>query len=150
MGRTARGVRGIRLSDEDAVVGMVVTPDENTSLLVVTANGYGKRTAVKAYRYQSRGGKGVIAIKTSARNGLVVGTKPVSDGDELIIISSKGMITRMAVNDIRVIGRNTLGVRLMSLRDDENVVDVGKISETQLPENGDGDESRATETASSQ
>lgn len=150
MGRTARGVRGIRLSDDDDVVGMVVTPDENTSLLVVTANGYGKRTAVKAYRYQSRGGKGVIAIRTSARNGLVVGAKPVSDGDELIIISSKGMITRMAVNDIRVIGRNTQGVRLMSLRDDEHVVDVGKISETQLPENGEGDENSAAETANSQ
>ncbi|MDE0300374.1 MAG: DNA gyrase subunit A [Candidatus Poribacteria bacterium] len=150
VGRTARGVRGIRLSDDDVVVGMVVSPDENTSLLVVTANGYGKRTAVKAYRYQSRGGKGVIAIKTSTRNGLVVGAKPVSDGDELIIISSKGMVTRMAVSDIRVIGRNTQGVRLMSLRDDETVVDVGKISETSVPENGDNGERSETESTSSQ
>ncbi len=150
MGRTARGVRGIRLGDDDVVVGTVVTPDENTSLLVVTANGYGKRTAVKAYRYQSRGGKGVIAIKTSNRNGVVVGAKPVSDGDELIIISSKGMVTRMAVSDIRVIGRNTQGVRLMSLRDDEHVVDVGKISETSIPVNGDNDENNETETSSAQ
>ena len=143
MGRTARGVRGIRIGEDDAVVGMVVSPDENTSLLVVTANGYGKRTAVKEYRYQSRGGKGVIAIKTSSRNGLVVDAKPVSEGDELIIISSKGMITRMAVNDIRVIGRNTQGVRLMSLRADEHVVDVGKIFETSLPENGENGETEA-------
>ena len=149
MGRTARGVRGVRLGDDDVVVGMVVSPDENTSLLVVTANGYGKRTAVKAYRYQSRGGKGVIAIKTSNRNGVVVGAKPVSDGDELIIISSKGMVTRMAVSDIRVIGRNTQGVRLMSLRDDEHVVDVGKISETSVPVNGENDENNETEATSS-
>ena len=140
MGRTARGVRGIRIGDDDSVVGVVVSPDENASLLVVTANGYGKRTAIKEYRYQSRGGKGVIAIRTNARNGLVVATKPVSEGDELIIISSKGMVTRMAVNDIRVIGRATLGVRLMSLRHDEEVVDVGKISDTSVPEDDESSE----------
>jgi DNA gyrase subunit A len=128
MGRTAMGVRGIRLADEDAVVGMVVAADENLSLLIVTENGYGKRTSLEEYRLQGRGGKGVIAIKTSTRNGVVVAVKMVSDGDELIVISSNGMVTRMAVNDIRAIGRNTQGVRLMSLHTDETVVDVGKIS----------------------
>lgn len=144
MGRTAMGVRGIRLADEDGVVGMVVAKvqvedsrngedphppiDENQTLLIVTENGYGKRTALEEYRLQGRGGKGVITIKTTTRNGVVVAVKMVSDGDELIVISSNGMVTRMAVNDIRAIGRNTQGVRLMSLHTDETVVDVGKIS----------------------
>lgn len=130
MGRTAAGVRGIQLSDEDCVVGMVAATEESESLLVVTENGYGKRTSLKEYNRQKRGGKGVITIKTSARNGAVVTTKPVADEDELIIISSNGMVTRISVNDIRVIGRNTQGVRLMSLRPDENIVDVGKIATT--------------------
>ncbi len=128
MGRTATGVRGIRLVDDDFVVGMVAVVDENKTLLIVTENGYGKRTLLADYRLQGRAGKGVIAIKTSTRNGPVIAMKIVSDGDELIIVSSNGMVTRMAVNDIRTIGRNTQGVRLMSLHTDEIVVDVGKIS----------------------
>lgn len=128
MGRTAAGVRGIRLADDDFVVGMVSAADERLMLLVVTENGYGKRTSLKAYRLQARGGKGVIAIKTSERNGTVVAVKMVSNDDELIFISSNGMVTRIPVSDIRAIGRNTQGVRLMALRVDEIVVDVGKIS----------------------
>ena len=128
MGRTAAGVRGVQLADDDCVVGMVAATEESEALLVVTENGYGKRTSLEEYNRQRRGGKGVITIKTSTRNGNVVATKPVVDGDELIIISSNGMVTRMAVNDIRVIGRNTQGVRLMSLRPDESIVDVGKIA----------------------
>ena len=106
------------------------TPERGTkaeTLLVVTENGYGKRTSLEEYRQQSRGGKGVITIKTTQRNGNVVAVKAVKGDDELIIISSNGMITRMGVKDIRTIGRNTQGVRLMSLADDETVVDVGKI-----------------------
>ena len=98
------------------------------TLLVVTENGYGKRTSLKEYRLQGRAGKGVIAIKTSSRNGTVVAVKMVSNDDELIFISSNGMVTRIPVSDIRTIGRNTQGVRLMALRPDEIVVDVGKIS----------------------
>ena len=128
MGRTAAGVRGIRLADDDFVVGMVSAADERLMLLVVTENGYGKRTSLKAYRLQARAGKGVIAIKTSTRNGTVVAVKMVSNNDELIFISSNGMVTRIPVSDIRAIGRNTQGVRLMALRPDEMVVDVGKIS----------------------
>ena len=128
MGRTAAGVRGIRLADGDFVVGMVSAADERLMLLVVTENGYGKRTSLKAYRLQARAGKGVIAIKTSTRNGTVVAVKMVSNNDELIFISSNGMVTRIPVSDIRAIGRNTQGVRLMALRPDELVVDVGKIS----------------------
>lgn len=128
MGRTAAGVRGIRLADDDFVVGMVSAADERLTLLVVTKNGYGKRTSLKEYRLQGRAGKGVIAIKTSSRNGNVVAVKMVSNDDELIFISSNGMVTRIPVSDIRTIGRNTQGVRLMALRSDEFVVDVGKIS----------------------
>ena len=128
MGRTAAGVRGIRLADDDFVVGMVSAADERLTLLVVTENGYGKRTSLKEYRLQGRAGKGVIAIKTSSRNGTVVAVKMVSNDDELIFISSNGMVTRIPVSDIRTIGRNTQGVRLMALRPDEIVVDVGKIS----------------------
>ena len=128
MGRTAAGVRGIRLADDGAVVGMVSATNEGPTLLVVTENGYGKRTSLEEYRLQARAGKGVIAIKTSTRNGAVVAVKMVSDDDELIFISSNGMVTRISVSDIRTIGRNTQGVRLMALRPDEIVVDVGKIS----------------------
>ena len=134
MGRTAMGVRGIRLTDDDFVVGMVTASEKGEPLLVVTENGYGKRTSLEEYNQQGRGGKGVITIKTSVRNGVVIAAKPASDGDELIIISSNGMITRIAVSDIRIIGRNTQGVRLMSLRPDEKVVDVGKISVNQSEE----------------
>ena len=129
MGRTAAGVRGIRLEEDDFVVGMVAGADEKETLLIVTENGYGKRTLMADYRLQGRAGKGVIAIKTSTRNGPVVAVKMVSGNDELIIVSSNCMVTRMAVNDIRTIGRNTQGVRLMSLRKEEIVVDVGKISQ---------------------
>ena len=128
MGRAAAGVRGIRLADDDFVVGMVSAADESLTLLVVTENGYGKRTSLKEYPLHMRARKGVIAIKTSSRNGAVVAVKMVSDDDELIFISSNGMVTRIPVSDIRTIGRNTQGVRLMALRSDEIVVDVGKIS----------------------
>lgn len=130
MGRPTRGVRGIRLAEEDYVVDMVCSADENDSLLIVTENGYGKRTGLSAYRSQRRGGIGLTAIKRSKRNGAVVSAKLVADSDQLVLISSAGYITRMAVSDVRVIGRTTQGVRLMSLQDDETLVDVAKISET--------------------
>jgi len=126
-GRTSSGVIGIRLEDDDYVIGMAVVKD-NESLLTVTENGFGKRTILSEYSTQNRAGKGVINIKTTDRNGMVVGTKTVCGDDQLLIMSSDGMVTRMSVNDIRLIGRNTQGVRLMSLRDSEKVVDITKIS----------------------
>ncbi len=130
MGRRTRGVRGIRLAEEDFVVDMVCSADENDSLLIVTENGYGKRTGLTAYRAQRRGGVGLTAIKRSTRNGAVVSAKLVVNTDELVLISSTGYVTRMAVSDVRVIGRTTQGVRMMTLQDDETLVDVAKISET--------------------
>ena len=138
-GRTARGIRGIELSDEDFVAQMVIVKGETAeteeeaaspehdTLLIVTENGYGKRTAVSAYRPQKRGGKGLIAIGKSTRNGAVVAAKRVANVDELVFISSNGYVTRMAVGDIRRIGRNTRGVRIMSLQPDEKLVDAAKI-----------------------
>lgn len=131
MGRRTRGVRGIRLGEEDFVVGMACSSDENDSLLVVTENGYGKRTSLAAYRSQKRGGIGLTAIKRSSRNGAVVSAKLVRRSDQLVLISSTGYITRMAVSDIRSIGRTTQGVRLMSLSDGETLVDVAKISDAE-------------------
>ena len=129
MGRRTRGVRGIRLGEEDYVVDMVCSSDENDSLLIVTENGYGKRTGLSAYRSQKRGGVGLAAIKRSTRNGAVVSAKLVRRSDGLVLISSSGYITRMAVSNIRSIGRTTQGVRLMTLQDGETLVDVAKISE---------------------
>ena len=131
MGRATRGVRGIKLGEEDYVVDMVCSADENDSLLIVTENGYGKRTGLSAYRSQKRGGVGLTAIKRSTRNGAVVSAKLVTKTDELVLISSTGYVTRMAVSDVRVIGRTTQGVRMMTLQDDETLVDVAKITEAE-------------------
>ena len=143
LGRNTRGMRGIGLSDDDFVAQMVIVNSElseadeksapkgkrkgSDTLLIVTENGYGKRTAVSAYRSQKRGGKGIIAIGKSARNGAVVAAKRVTNADELVLISSNGYVTRTAVGDIRRIGRNTQGVRIMALQADEKLVDAAKI-----------------------
>ena len=137
LGRNTRGVRGIELGADDFVAQMVIvdstapeeeeTTQEDNTLLIVTENGYGKRTSVSAYRSQKRGGKGIIAIGKSARNGAVVAAKRVADTDELVLISSNGYVTRTAVGDIRRIGRNTQGVRIMALQADEKLVDAAKI-----------------------
>jgi len=124
-GRVTRGIKGVNLAPENSVVGMEILSNDN-SILTVTENGYGKRTDVSAYRPQGRGGSGVINIQTTPRNGNVVGMKQVTDKDDLILICGHGKIIRMGANGIPVIGRNTKGVRLISLGDDEKVVGVAK------------------------
>ena len=126
MGRTAYGVKGITLGKADYVIGMVVVRP-GSSLLVVAENGYGKRTLIEDYRMTNRGGKGVINIKTSARNGEVVDIKEVMDTDDLIIITKKGIANRQAVKQIKVIGRNTQGVRLINLDKGDLVTDVARV-----------------------
>ncbi len=126
MGRTAYGVKGIKLAKGDYVVGMVVVK-RDTSLLVVSENGYGKRTLIDGYRITNRGGKGVINVKTSERNGDVVAIKEVLDHDELILITKNGIANRQNVKDIKVIGRNTQGVRLIRLKDGDLVTDVARV-----------------------
>lgn len=127
-GRVSRGVRGIRLKKDDEVVGMEVLRGDST-LLTIAERGYGKRSRAFEYRRQSRGGKGIITIKTFERNGNVVGVKQVTEEDNLMIITSKGKIIRIAVHNISVIGRNTKGVRLISVEKDERVVGVTRLAE---------------------
>jgi DNA gyrase subunit A len=126
MGRAAYGVKGIELDEGDYVIGMVVVKRDST-LLVVTENGYGKRTSIDDYRMTNRGGKGVINVKTTDRNGEVVSIKEVLDQDELIIITKNGIANRQAVKEISVIGRNTQGVRLIHLKDGDLVTDVARV-----------------------
>jgi len=113
MGRTARGVIGIRLDEGDVVVDVSLAGDDMT-VLSVTENGFGKRTKVGEYRLQHRGGSGIINIKTTERNGDVVGMLTVDDRDEMVVVSTGGIVIRMAVKDIRTIGRNTQGVKIMT------------------------------------
>ncbi len=128
MGRTARGVRGIRLGDSQAVISLVVAETEGT-ILTATEFGYGKRTAVDEYRVTGRGGQGVISIQVNERNGRVVRALQVNDADEAMLITTKGTLVRVRVNEISVIGRNTQGVRLMNLADGEQVVGMQRIEE---------------------
>jgi DNA gyrase subunit A len=128
MGRTAVGVIGVRLEKGDNVVSLEVLK-EAQSVLSVTENGYGKRTALDEYRLQGRGGSGIITIKTTERNGSVVGVAQVSDDDEIMLITDHGKIIRMKVQQISVIGRNTQGVRLIHLEEKEKVVAFAKLAE---------------------
>ena len=108
----------------------LIVPDESASqVLTLSANGYGKRTSIDNYRITNRGGKGVINIKASERNGEVVTIKEVLDQDELILITRKGITNRQGVSQIKVIGRNTQGVRLITLRKDDRVIDVARVVE---------------------
>ncbi len=138
MGRTAYGVRGISLRDDDQVVAMEVVRQGGT-LLTVAQNGYGKRTELDEYRLQSRGGVGIINIQTSDRNGKVVGIAYVNEDDELMIISQQGMILRMRAGDVRAIGRATQGVRLIEMEEGDAVVAIAKLAEKEEgTENGNG------------
>jgi DNA gyrase subunit A len=168
MGRNTRGVKGINLVGDDAVVGMVIA-DPDGYLLTVCENGYGKRTPFGAntagevaeadgeetveaaeepaeevaetaegdeakdrgsmrYRKQRRGGKGVRDIRTTERNGLVVGIVPVRDDDEIMLITTQGMVNRTRVSEIRVVGRNTQGVRVMNLNEEDKIASIAKIA----------------------
>jgi len=136
MGRQAYGVKGITLDPGDEVVGADVV-EPGTTILTVTANGYGKRTEESEYRVQGRGGKGIIDIKTTERNGNVVGLAQVKDRDEVMLVTNGGMLIRIKVHDISVIGRNTQGVRLISLESaGEKVSSISKLPESS-EENGD-------------
>ncbi len=136
MGRLAAGVKGITLAEGDAVAGVAVLKSDD-SILTVTENGYGKRTAVSEYRLQSRGGKGVFTIKTSERNGQVVGVLPVVDEDQVMLVANSGKIIRMPMDSVRLIGRNTQGVRLINLEEEEYVVDMSILARE---EEMDGDD----------
>jgi DNA gyrase subunit A len=128
MGRTARGVRGTLLEKGDEVVGMVVAVGEQGTVLSITENGYGKRTRISDYRVIKRGGKGVISIKANKRNGRVVAIRIVNEPDEIMIMTAHGVMIRLPVKGISLIGRNTQGVRVIHLGKDDRVVDVACVA----------------------
>jgi len=145
MGRTAAGVRGIRMPEEDAVIGLIVVGDGD--ILTATVNGYGKRTAAADYPTKGRGGLGVIDIKTSERNGRVIGAVQVSDEDQIMLITNAGTLVRTNVGEISVLGRNTQGVRLIRLSEGEELVEVAAIDETDANQS---EELQAAEEAAAQ
>lgn len=126
MGRTATGVRGIKLGKNDVVIGMIVVKNA-TTLMVVTEKGFGKRSEIEDYRLTKRGGKGVITVKTSDRNGKLIAMKEVNDSDELVIITTGGMVIRQSVSELRVMGRNTQGVRLIRLNEGDDIADIARV-----------------------
>ena len=130
-GRTGMGVKGIGLGKKDMVVSMTVlsAEEKGQSLLTVTEKGFGKRTKIKEYRIQSRGGKGIINIKATKKTGVVTGIKLVKESDELMLITTKGTLIRTKVKGIKLIGRNTQGVRLIRIKDGEGVSAVARIAE---------------------
>jgi len=147
MGRSARGVKGMTLSDDDAVVSMVaITPGQ--SLLTVCENGFGKRTSIDEYRKTRRGGKGVINIKTTERNGRVVAIKAVTDDDELMLITSAGMMLRTDLSAVREIGRATQGVRLIRIDENDKVVAVARVAREEDDEEAADAESEIDPTSS--
>ncbi len=131
MGRMAHGVKGITLEEGNEVIGMeTITPDSTTSILTVTEGGYGKRTPVGEYRIQGRGGKGIISVKTTERNGLAVGFLQVRDDDQIMLMAAQGKVLRCKVDDIREIGRNTQGVRILDLDGEgDRVVAVARLAD---------------------
>ncbi len=128
MGRTARGVRGIRLGPDDNVISLIIVK-EGKAVLTVTEHGYGKRTPIEDYPVRGRGGQGVISIHTDARNGKVVGAQMVDEDDEIMLISDQGTLIRMPVSEVSVIGRNTMGVTLVNLNESESLAGLERIIE---------------------
>ena len=133
MGRTAAGVKGITLRDKDYVVAaVIINPEkisEELSVMTITEEGYGKRTALSEYKVQSRGGKGIINLKINEKTGKIVDVKIVDDKTEIMLITSEGTLIRTKVDTVSVIGRATSGVRIMKVRNEEKVASAVKIAE---------------------
>jgi len=128
MGRTASGVRGIKLADEkDEVIGLVTVSDLESEILVVSENGYGKRSSLEAYRETNRGGKGVKAMNITDKTGALISINSVTDNDDLMIINKSGLTIRLRVSDLRVMGRNTQGVRLINIKGSDSIAAVAKV-----------------------
>ncbi|MGB9696447.1 MAG: DNA gyrase subunit A [Ignavibacteria bacterium] len=138
MGRTATGVRAIKLVKGDYVIGLVAVVRPSATILVVTDRGYGKRSELTDYRVTNRGGKGVITVKTTEKVGKLISIKEVTDSDDLMIITNRGILIRQKVKDIRVMGRNAQGVRLIKLDDKDRISAVARIVEEDKENNGNG------------
>ena len=132
MGRGASGVRGIDVDEGDAVICADVI-QEGASILTVTERGYGKRTPLDEYRLQGRAGKGIIDIKTEGRNGPVVGMLQVREEDDVLLVTTKGKMIRFHVSDVKLQGRNTMGVRIVDLDDDDKVGSLARVEAEQAP-----------------
>lgn len=139
-GRVSQGVKGMSIDDDECVIGMEVI-DDKSEILTVTSRGYGKRSAAEEYRKQSRGGKGILAMKLTEKTGEIMAILPVSDKDDLMIITDKGQVIRTKISGISLLGRNTQGVRLINVKPDEKVVAVEKIAESE----DDGSDGEPTE-----
>ena len=161
MGRTARGVRGIKLKDGQKVISLII-PEDDTQILTVSESGYGKRTNVEDFRITGRGGQGVISMQCTERNGELVGSIQVRDGEEVMLISDQGTLVRTRVGEISVLSRNTQGVTLIKVQQDEKLVGVARVEEPgeelEYDENGEiiekpeifgveGDESQSEEVS---
>ena len=133
MGRVSRGVRGVRLEGDDHVVSVDIV-DKEASMMAITENGYGKRTSFDEYRTQSRGGKGIISIQTSERNGIVVSAHAVTDENRLMLITDGGQMICIGASDLRVIGRNTQGVRLFNLKEGDKLVSAAVLDPEDVPD----------------
>ncbi len=128
IGRTASGVRGItRGNENDEVIGMVCVQDDNEDILVISENGYGKRSKIEDYRITNRGGKGVKTINVTEKTGKLIAIKSVSDDNDLMIITQNGITIRLAVNTISVLGRATQGVRVINLRNEDRIASVARV-----------------------
>ena len=145
MGRVSKGVRGMRLPDKHRVISMVI-PEQDGFLLTVCENGYGKRTTVDEFPTKGRGGKGMIAIQASERNGPLVGATQLFAGDEIMLISDQGTMVRTRGDEVSVVGRNTQGVRIIRLKENENLVSLARIAEPEEDEFVEGEEAAAGET----
>jgi DNA gyrase subunit A len=128
MGRTAAGVRGIRIKPGDEVISLIAVDSDEGQILFATENGYGKRTLVEEFSVQGRGGQGVISIKTSERNGRVVGAIKTTGDEEIMLISNAGTLVRTPADDISVLGRNTQGVTLIRLGENEQLVQIEPVA----------------------
>ena len=138
MGRNASGVRGIRMDDSDELVGMICVKEDESNILVVSENGYGKRSSVEDYRITNRGGKGVKTINITEKTGKLIAMKDVTDMDDLMIINRSGITIRMAITDMRIMGRATQGVRLIKLQESDSIAAVAKVSHVdEEPEDAD-------------
>lgn len=144
MGRTATGVKGVTLKKDDYVIGMVAIRTTST-ILVVTDKGYGKRSELADYRITRRGGKGIITVKTSEKNGKLIALRGVNDTDELMVITTQGMMIRMSVKSLRVMGRNTQGVRIIRLKDGDSISSIARIIPDDDDKIVDGEEDQPNE-----
>jgi len=147
MGRNARGVRGMMLEENQQVIAMLVSGDESQTVLTATQNGFGKRTPIAEYTRHGRGTKGMIAIQTSARNGKVVGAVLANATDEIMLITTGGVLVRTRVAEIREMGRATQGVTLISVDDGSELSGVRRVVESDVDDDVDADSTGADSSA---